>query len=69
MLVLTTDDKSCDLDSRLIGELVFWNFNFDMLKFHDYRKILNLNAHSLKILRHVIKDETNESKTTQDSTD
>ena len=35
----------------MIAELVFWNYKFQMKKFHDYRKIINITSHSLQVLR------------------
>lgn len=54
MVLLSTDDVELDVDLALIAEMVFWNFGFEMLKFHDGRKDLNLSSHSLQILRNII---------------
>ena len=35
----------------MIAELVYWNFNLSLKQFPDWRKNLDLTAHSLKILR------------------
>lgn len=53
MVLLSSDDPNLDVDRALIAELVFWNFRFSMLKFHDFRKILDLTSHSLQILRNL----------------
>ena len=46
MVLLSSDDASLEVDASLIAELVFWNFHFEMLRFHDGRKKLDLTSHS-----------------------
>ena len=31
----------------MIAELVFWNYKFEMKKYHDYRKDVDITSHSL----------------------
>ena len=53
MVLLSSDDMSLEVDAGLIAEIVCWNFRFEMLRFHDGRKKLDLTSHSLQILRNV----------------
>ena len=64
LVLLSSDDTELEIDKALIAEMVFWNFCFEMLKFHDGRKDLNLDSHSLQILRNVM-TETDRPKKTQ----
>lgn len=50
MLLLTSDDD-VELEQTMIAELVFWNYRFVMTKYHDYRKDVDITAHSLQVLR------------------
>ena len=47
MLLLSSDDFNVDLDAAVIAEMAFWNYRFEILKFHDFRKTVNSDAHSL----------------------
>jgi hypothetical protein len=58
MVLLSSDDTQLDVDRALIAELVFWNFNFEMIKFHDARKVCELTSHSLQILRNLPPEES-----------
>ena len=50
MLLLTSDDD-VELEQTMIAELVFWNYKFEMKKYHDYRKDVDITSHSLQVLR------------------
>ena len=65
LVLLSTDDTEPDIDKALIAEMVFWNFGFEMLRYHDGRKELNLNSHSLQILRNVVNTLSETKKTQQ----
>ena len=65
LVLLSTDDTELDIDKALIAEMVFWNFGFEMLRYHDGRKELNLNSHSLQILRNVVNTLSETKKTQQ----
>ena len=54
MVLLSSDDTSLHIDDSQIAELVFWNYHFEMLRFHDGRKKLDLTSHSLQILRSAV---------------
>ena len=47
MLLLSSDDCDVELDIAVIAELAFWNYRFEMLRFHDGRKTVNADAHSM----------------------
>ena len=54
MVLLSSDAPNLEVDASLIAEIVYWNFKFEMLRFHDGRKRLDLTSHSLQVLRNVL---------------
>ena len=55
MVLLSSDDTNLDVDRALIAEIVCWNYRFQMLRFHDGRKELEITGHSMQILRNIVK--------------
>lgn len=50
-MILFNDDADPSPYGSMIAELVYWNFNLELIQFPDWRKNLKLSAHSLNILR------------------